>query len=334
MAVCSEEVTRVAIAVIENQTGEVLLSQRPVGKPLAGYWEFPGGKCEPGETPEEALSRELLEELGIEPIAVQPLIEIPWTYPKMSVRLSVFLVSQWRGQVAAREGQVLRWQSRASLDIAQMPPANRGIIHALQLPPWLLVTPDVADDDKVSQRQWLAALDQSVRALATQLVPLVQLRLRPGRPQTLLREAIKRVRSAGGKVLLNGSLEQARALGTDGIHLNRARLAEWDAASRPTLPPSFLVSTVVHNADELAAAERIQADIVLISPVKPTASHPGAAVLGWSEFAALAARATMPAYALGGMSLADLHAARCHGGQGIAAISAFWRSDELDQARD
>jgi len=283
------------------------------------------------ETPEEALSRELLEELGIEAIAVQPLIEIPWTYPEMSVRLSVFLVSQWRGQVAAREGQVLRWQSRASLDIAQMPPANRGIIHALQLPPWLLVTPDVADDDKVSQRRWLAALDQSVRALAKQQVALVQLRLRPGRPEPLLMAAIKRVRSAGGKVLLNGSLEQARALGTDGIHLNRARLAEWDATGRPTLPPSFLVSTVVHNADELAAAERIQADMVLISP---TASHPGAAVLGWSGFAALAARATMPAYALGGMSLADLHAARCHGGQGIAAISAFWRSDELDQARD
>lgn len=327
---------RVAVGVLRNRAGELLVARRPEGKPLAGYWEFPGGKCEPDEPPSQALGRELAEELGVTVRALRPLIEIPWSYPDFTVRLLVFDVLEFEGRPRGIEGQALAWRSLEALRDEKLPPANRGILTALGLPERLLVTPDVAGTGLGAERRWFRALESSLARLCTPgdgtsapvagaaPAPLVQLRLGPDCSEATWRAALRVIRAHGARGIVNASPELALALGADGVHLNRARLRTWAAAGQRPLPELLLVSAVAHDIQELIMARTVRADLALVSPVAPTASHPGAATLGWSGFAALADQAPMPVYALGGMGEADLPLARAHGGQGIAAISALW----------
>lgn len=103
--------TEVAAGILLRGDGEMLLSSRPEGKPYAGYWEFPGGKIEAGETVEQALRRELQEELGITITAVQPWKVTEHDYPHALVRLHWCKVFEWRGEFEMREGQQMAWQT-------------------------------------------------------------------------------------------------------------------------------------------------------------------------------------------------------------------------------
>lgn len=125
-------VVEVAAGILVDPHGRVLLLQRLPGKHLAGLWEFPGGKLEPGETIERALARELREELGIEVVASEPLVSVPWHYPEKSVNLHAWRVTAWRGEPAAREGNPMRWVAVRALDPAEMPAADVVIVDALR----------------------------------------------------------------------------------------------------------------------------------------------------------------------------------------------------------
>ena len=124
----------VVAGVLTDGADRVLLAQRPEGKHLAGGWEFPGGKLEPGETRYAALVRELKEELGIEVVAARPLIRARHQYPTREILLDVWVVSEYRGEPAGLDGQALRWCARADLPAAQLLPADRPIVTALRLP--------------------------------------------------------------------------------------------------------------------------------------------------------------------------------------------------------
>ena len=115
-----------------DTAGRVLLAQRPIGKHLAGFWEFPGGKLEPGETPLEALARELQEELGIGVLGAEPLIQVPWRYDERELLLDAWRVSSWRGEPRPLEGQPLKWQAPAIVDPMILAPADRVILSALR----------------------------------------------------------------------------------------------------------------------------------------------------------------------------------------------------------
>ncbi len=124
----------VAAGVLTDAADRVLLAQRPEGKHLAGGWEFPGGKLEPGETRYEALARELQEELGIEVAAARPLIRARHQYAEREILLDVWIVTEYRGEPASLDGQALRWCARAELPGAKLLPADRPIVTALRLP--------------------------------------------------------------------------------------------------------------------------------------------------------------------------------------------------------
>jgi 8-oxo-dGTP diphosphatase len=128
----------VAAAVIDAR-GRVLIAQRPAGKHLAGMWEFPGGKVEPGETRVEALRRELQEEIGIAIETPRPLLRSRHTYPYGDVLLDVWVVRRYRGEPRGLDRQCLRWCSRSALHDAGLLPADRPIIGALRLPERLRV---------------------------------------------------------------------------------------------------------------------------------------------------------------------------------------------------
>jgi 8-oxo-dGTP diphosphatase len=122
-----------AVALIDAD-GRVLLAQRPPGKSLAGLWEFPGGKVEPGETPEVALIRELHEELGIDTWAscLAPLTFASHTYPDFHLLMPLFACRRWQGTPQAREGQVLAWVRADALKDYPMPPADIPLIPILR----------------------------------------------------------------------------------------------------------------------------------------------------------------------------------------------------------
>ncbi len=303
----------VVAGVLSDRQGRILLTQRPPGKHLAGLWEFPGGKCEPGEAPQDALRRELREEIGVDAGALEPLIAVPWAYPEKSVLLDVYRVLDHAGEPYGREAQATRWAFTNELTGIPMPPADRPVVTALRLPQHYVITPE-PDDDFLQQ---LAA----VLATGAKLVQLRSKRLPEPKLRTLITRSRELAKRAGAQLLLNGHLELARELDLDGIHLPATDLLR--CSSRP-LPQDRWVGASCHDERELAHAAAIGVDFAVLGPVLPTASHLDTTPLGWERFAALVAATPLPVYALGGLAQSDLPQAIAAGAQGIAGISAFW----------
>ncbi|OSP54645.1 8-oxo-dGTP diphosphatase MutT [Pseudoruegeria sp. SK021] len=124
----------VAAVVLVDPDGRILLAQRPEGKDMAGLWEFPGGKIEPGETPETALIRELQEELGIDTWAscLAPLTFASHSYERFHLLMPVFICRKWSGIVTAREGQSLAWVRPKALRDYPMPAADLPLIPRIR----------------------------------------------------------------------------------------------------------------------------------------------------------------------------------------------------------
>lgn len=304
--------------VLVDPAGRVLLAQRPPGKHLAGAWEFPGGKLEPGESASAGLARELREELGIEIGPGEALTRVPWAYGAKRLLLDAWVVRHWQREPQPLEHTALQWAAPAAVELAQLAPADRAILQALRLPPRYPITPadlppTAADACAAMLREALAHGER-----------LLQLRL-PRWPLEQVRELaallLPEAKGCGALLMLNGDVEGARALGPGvGVQLKAVQL---QGTGRP-LPWNQPVGASCHDAGELARALALGADFATVSPVAVTATHPDAPALGWPAFAALAEAAALPVYALGGMGEADLPRARALGGQGVAGIRGFW----------
>lgn len=306
----------VMAGVITDPRGRILLTRRTEGRDLAGRWEFPGGKREPGETEPQALARELQEELGIHVEVGEPLISVPQQYPDKRLRLDVRRILSWKGTPRGHEGQALAWVAPDKLPRYAMPPADRPVVAALLHPDRYLVTPGPAAGQDTA---WLAQLETALASGVRRL----QIRL-PGLGEDarrrLARLAVALCRKAGVDVLINGDLRLARELET-GVHLRAAQLPELSL--RP-LADGVHVAASCHNAEELRRAEDLGCDFVVLGSVQPSASHPGAAPLGWDGFARLRESVSLPIYAIGGMLPEHIDHARQQGAQGIAAIRGLW----------
>lgn len=309
----------VAVALIINAADEVLIALRPDHVHQGGLWEFPGGKVEIAETVEDALKRELLEEVGINIQAAHPFMRQHFDYGDKAVLLDVWRVFQFTGRPHGREGQSVRWVARSSLREYAFPAANLAIAKALQLPSTYLITPS-PDNDVAG---FLSTLEKTIQ----NDIKLVQLRA-PRMPLSaylaLAQKVSDKCRQIGAELLLNCDPKYVDQVGAQGVHLNSQRLKAL--SSRP-LSQDHWVAASCHNHDEIAQANRIQADFAVLGPVLTTGSHPGAPTLGWKMFRQLAATADFPVYALGGMSVEQLPTAYAHGACGIAAISAVWAGD-------
>lgn len=123
----------VSAAALVDRDGRILLAQRPAGKHLAGTWEFPGGKIDPGESPETALIRELGEELGISTHSscLSPIAFASHEYDDFHLILLLFACRKWTGRPEGREGQALRWARPVAMFDIDMPPADRPLIGLL-----------------------------------------------------------------------------------------------------------------------------------------------------------------------------------------------------------
>src|SRR5262249_33629446 len=213
----NDSLTPVAAAVIVAPDGRVLLAQRPLGKAYAGYWEFPGGKIEPGELPREALARELSEELGIVVKRAAPWLVQRYRYPHAHVELHFFRVFEWEGEPVGHDGQAFAWQLPGRFEVLPLLPANTFVMRALLLPSVYGIT----NAEDVGE----AALLASARTAIASGLRLIQLREKswPLARQRALADSLRALAVAHGvKVLLNGDAGNARDWGCDGVHLTAA----------------------------------------------------------------------------------------------------------------
>lgn len=304
----------VAAAVIERPDGSFLMASRPQGKVYAGWWEFPGGKVEPGESARHALDRELHEELGIAVKTAYPWINRAYDYEHARVMLRFFRVTEWEGEPHPHEGQGgLAWSSAAHPDVEPILPANGPILRALELP--LVYGISAAAD--LGESAFLGRLERAL-AGGLRLMQLREKAMPAARLADLGQRCMALCRRYGARLVVNGDAELAARLGA-GVHLTARQLATLDA--RPDLP---WVGASCHDAGELARAVAIGADFVVLGPLAATASHPGAAPLGWPLFSRLIADYPLPVYALGGLSRTDLTTARLAGAHGVAMRSGAW----------
>ncbi len=313
------QVVHVAAAVIRRADNAILIARRPDRVHQGGLWEFPGGKVEAGETVQMALVRELFEELGIQVRADSarnwPLIQVSHDYGDKRVFLDVWEVADFTREPVGREGQPVQWVMPEALADHEFPAANWPIVQAARLPSRYLITGDFDS---------LEEFEHHLEAALAGGINMVQLRLKP-MPDALRSQiadrALARCRSWGARLLLKGDAELVQRLQADGLHLTSDELM---ALRERPLPNSFWIAASCHNPQQLAQAQRLGVDFVVLSPVQPTPSHPDAPALGWADFASWVRDIKLPVYALGGVGESDLALARKCGAQGVAAIRAWW----------
>jgi 8-oxo-dGTP diphosphatase len=315
------KIVEVAAAVLQRPDGTFLLAQRPAGKIWAGYWEFPGGKLEVGETSYQALVRELQEELGISVTTAYPWLTRVFTYPHATVRLNFFRVTAWCGELHPHEGQEFSWErpvwhelGKEEVSVSPVLPANAPILRALALPSLYAISNVTELGLEEFLRRMEGALQNGLR-----LVQLREKTFSRERMRELALQIIPLARKFGAKVLLNSDVALAQEVDADGVHLNSVQLAELSER-----PPVGWCAASCHTVGDLRRAEALGCDFAVLSPVLATLSHPGEQHLGWENFATLSAGSSIPVYALGGLRLTDRETAWQHGAHGVALLRQAW----------
>ena len=290
----------VAAAVIQRPDGAFLLAQRPAGKVYAGYWEFPGGKIEPGEAAEKALARELNEELGIEVAQAYPWITRVYTYPHGTVRLQFFRIVAWRNEPHPLEDQAISWQACGAPLAAPMLPANAPVLAALALPTEYAVTD--------ARRFGLAHLEARLRS-GLKLVQVREPALPAEARKRFTQQVIELAHRYGCKVMLKEPFP-----GADGIHFTASQLLQLD-----NRPGEGLAAASCHSREELERAMALGLDFAVLGPIRDKSP-----ALGWDRFRELVRYCSIPVYAIGGLTRADLEDAWRAGAHGVAMIRGAW----------
>jgi 8-oxo-dGTP diphosphatase len=308
----SDDFLQVAVGVIKNAAGDILIAQRAAHVHQGGLWEFPGGKVQTDESVVEALRRELQEELGIKVERSEPLIKIHYHYHDLSVLLDVWLVEKFSGLAHGKEGQAIHWVAAHQLKNYNFPAANLAIIHAAQLPRFYAILDDATP----------AELMNNLKKLLAKGICLIQARLKnlpAAAVMAFMRQALPLCQQYHAQLLLNSAVKNAEQFEFLGLHLTSSELMRL--TERPKR--QGWVAASCHNLAQLRQAETMGIDFAVLAPVLATQTHPTALTLGWEHFAELVAEVNIPVYALGGMKYEDKNTAIALGGQGIAGIRTF-----------
>lgn len=312
----------VVAAVIHNPQGQILIAQRPLHKHQGGLWEFAGGKVDLGETPAQALVRELQEELAITATQYRPLLTVEHHYSDTSVRLQVFRVTAFDGEAHGAEGQPTVWVWPHDLKNYAFPAANTPILKAAVLPEVYYITPE-AHEVGGDLLAWLKPRLQSGMTLCLRAKNLTK------EDYLTLAHAVAAlcVQHQVQLVLHNHIDLLAHTPSAIGVHLPFKELLLQESVlvegQVGKLHKKYLAVSC-HAKEELEMAWQLGADFATLSAVNNTLSHIGQVGMGWARFGHITQQAKLPVYALGGMTRADVPLAQQHGAQGVAGIRGLF----------
>lgn len=300
----------VVAGVLQDEWGRVLLASRPAGRAMAGYWEFPGGKVEQGETHVQALARELYEELGLRDPMSTPWLTRVHRYDHATVTLHFFRVNGWQGMPTAREGQWLHWHKPGDVAPSPLLPANQPLLKWLVLPPVYALTRALELGHDLALAQLMRGFERGLR-----LVQVREKGMETVAARRFVSAVVDEAQRWGAWVMVNGETAGLDVEGVQGIHLTARQLQA--ATERPAFP---WVAASCHGHQDLAHAAALGLDFVVLGPVQRTLTHPDQPPLGWSGWAHYAQDTPLPLYAIGGLSCADGARARALGAQGVAVL--------------
>jgi len=300
----------VAVCIVQAADGRVLMAQRTARQLSAGYWELPGGKVDPGETPQQAAVRELAEETGITALSVRPWIRYGHAFPLRRLRLFFFRIDRWSGSAQGREGQRVAWVDAAAPNVAPILPSVERALTALGLPDLYAVTDSYRHGGPEGV---IAGLPDALRT-GLRLIQVREPGMAPDQRVLFARRIATIAAPYGARVVLAGSVLEARRAGLTGLHATAAELRR--TTHRPAV--KFWLASC-HDGADLRVAEELGADAAVISPVLTSPSHPERPAIGWDGLQRLAAGARLPVYAQGGVSRASIAEARRAGAVGITS---------------
>ncbi|UOF93743.1 MAG: Nudix family hydrolase [Bordetella sp.] len=311
-----EKIVNVATGILTRDDGKILLGNRPEGKSWAGWWEFPGGKLEPGETALQALNRALSEELGIKTVKAYPWITYVYFYPKSAVRLTFFRIIQWIGNPVGLENQFLKWFKPCEIyQKNKLLPAIYSSLKWLKLPRHYGIT---SIQSPIKLNYFLKRLDRALRSG----LKLIQFR-EPSWPDgtdsesllLVLEEVVRRCHKLNAMVLINSMHPKLWWEKANGVHLQ-----SHDAKKNFIKSENSLLCMSTHNHLDLIRARYLNADFAVLGPVLKTPTHPKGKEIGWKEFSERIKNLGIPVFALGGQSEQTQEDAYQHGAHGIAGI--------------
>lgn len=303
----------VAVGVLHNPVGEVLVSFRDPSRHQGGLWEFPGGKVDPGESVQDALCREFKEELGITPTQYFPFKKILYQYSDKRVLLDVWRITQFSGTPKGLEGQAIKWQPAAALSFDEFPAANRDIVRLLKLPREIPITPQAKSLAGLLNllSDWAHDESKLIYFQQPQLQSVESNHWYTSASELCSERGLTLFREVDGAN--DGEPEQAGSW-----HVQASALMALD--KRPCGDDQYF-SASCHSLVELEKAQALGADFVFLSPVLP--DDPGADMnsLGWEAFKQLAGSVSLPVYAQGRLRREHLQLALSSGGFGIVRVS-------------
>lgn len=304
-----------SVGIIFNESFQLLMAERPQSKTWSGWWEFPGGKIEKGETPLEALKRELKEEIGISVIDAEKWIVRKYAYEDYEVILHFYKVTQWSGNIEAKEEQKISWVLPDNNVVSPILPANDLIFKAISLPDIYAIT---------NAYEYSGNFLNKVEQQLNNGLGLIQIREKAISKNAfieLTKEIIQMAGNFDAKVMINSDINLAYKLNADGVHLNSSLLHRLSE-----IPKDLIVSASCHSARDIEKAMTMDVSFVVLSPVQKTQSHPNTTPIGWDSFSKITQNYSIPIYALGGMKQNDIENAFNAGAIGIASQRAIWEA--------
>ena len=297
----------VGILYSKNNT-QILITKRRKNQFMPNYWELPGGKIEKGEDEEDALARELQEELGIKTLRISLKHVMTHHYKDKTVNLSIYNVESYKGNVTGTEGQDIRWCNLQNLSNYKLLPTMRIIINRIRLPEYYWITPDERDPELLLQKCQNHLITGA---------KIIQLRSKDLIEHSYIGKIHNLCQSYEARLILNVPNKTFKEP-CDGWHLTSEELLKY---SKRPCANNKLLGASAHNMKEAKYAETISVDYISLAPIEETPSHPNATPLGWEVAKDIVSKSNLPVYLLGGMGRDSLGRALKIRAQGIAGIS-------------
>jgi len=305
----------VSVAVLINTNQQVLLAQRPLPKPWAGWWEFPGGKIEKDETSVDALYREIYEEIGVKITQFTKWVTRKYSHEGNDITLHFFKVNKWEGEIASKENQKLVWVYLQKPNVSPILPANQFIQKAFDIPKYYAITNLSETSKKVFLHQLQNKISDGLR-----MIQVREKNISFDEFKIFSKEIVKICKPKNVKVIINSNVSLAYEINADGVHLTSKDLLGIKA-----IPKNLIVSASCHTQEEVDIAEKLNINFLVLSAVKKTLSHSDIKPIGWDKFQKIVNKVNTPVYALGGLGTKDYQDALENGAIGIASQRLIWK---------